>query len=47
MRKRKLKIFNHRTRETKESQIALHIKVYRKEEKNFTAVHLFWYGQAT
>ncbi len=40
MRKRKLKLLNH-IRDTKESQITLHIKVYRKEGKNFTAVHLF------
>ena len=41
MRKRKLKILKHRIRETKELQIILHIKVYRKGERNFTAVHLF------
>ena len=41
MRKRKPKLLNHRMRETKESQITLHIKVYRNEGKNFTSVHLF------
>ena len=41
MRKKKPKILNHRIRETKESQIILHIKVYRKGERSFTAVHLF------
>lgn len=32
MRKGKLKLLNHRIRATKESRIALHIKVYHKEE---------------
>ena len=41
MRKRKSKLLNHRIRETKKLQIDLHIKVYRKGGKNFTAVHLF------
>ena len=41
MRKRKLKISLHRIRETKGLRMILHIKVYRKEERNFTAVHLF------
>ena len=41
MGKRKLKILLHRVRETKELWMVLHIKVYRKEERNFTAVHLF------
>ncbi len=41
MGKRKLKISLHRVRETKELWMVLHIKVYRKEERNFTAVHLF------
>ena len=41
MRKRKLKISLHRIGETKEFRMVLHIKVYRKEEKNFTVVHLF------
>lgn len=41
MRKREPKLLSHRIRETKELQIALHIKVYRKEGKNFTTVHLF------
>ncbi len=41
MRKRKLKISLHRIRETKELWMVLHIKVYRKEERNFTAIHLF------
>ena len=41
MGKRKLKISLHGIRETKELQMILHIKVYCKEERNFTAVHLF------
>ena len=41
MGKRKLKILLHRIRETKELRMILHIKVYRNEERNFTAVHLF------
>ena len=41
MRKRELKISFHRIRETKELRMILHIKVYRKEERNFTVVHLF------
>ncbi|NBH25570.1 hypothetical protein D3Z60_07125 [Lachnospiraceae bacterium] len=41
MGKRKLKISLHRVRETKELWMVLHINVYRKEERNFTAVHLF------
>lgn len=41
MGKRKLKISFHRIRETKELRMVLHIKVYGKEERNFTAVHLF------
>ena len=41
MRKSKLKISLHRIRETKELRMVLHIMVYRKEERNFTAVHLF------
>ncbi len=41
MGKRKLKISLHRVWETKELWMVLHIKVYRKEERNFTAVHLF------
>ncbi len=41
MRKRKLKISLHRISETKELRMILHIKVYRNEERNFTAVHLF------
>ena len=41
MRKGKLKISLHRIRETKELRMVLHIRVYRKEERNFTAVHLF------
>ena len=32
MRKRKLKLLNHRIRETKVSRKALYIKVYRREE---------------
>ena len=31
MSKRKLKILNHRIRETKELRMALHIKVYQNE----------------
>ena len=41
MGKRKLKIPLHRIRETKGLRMILYIKVYRKEEINFTAVHLF------
>lgn len=41
MRKRKLKISLHRIRGTKELRMVVHIMVYRKEERNFTAVHLF------
>ena len=41
MRKRKLKISLHRIMGTKELWMVLHIKVYRKEERNSTAVHLF------
>ena len=41
MGKRKLKISLHRIRETKELRVILHIKVYRKEERNFNAVHPF------
>ncbi len=32
MRKRKLKILNHKIRETKKLRMTLHIKVYCKEE---------------
>ena len=31
MQKKRLKLLNHRIRETKESRTTLHIKVYRKE----------------
>ena len=41
MGKRKLKIPLHRVRETKKLRMVLHIRVYRKEERNFTAVHIF------
>ena len=41
MRKRKFKISLHGIRETKELWMFLHIKVYRKEERNFTVAHLF------
>ena len=41
MYKEKMKILNHKKREVKRILNTLHIKVYRKEEKNFTAVHLF------
>nr|WP_300842497.1 hypothetical protein [uncultured Acetatifactor sp.] len=41
MRKRELKISLHRIRKTKELRMALHIMVYRREERNFAAVHLF------
>lgn len=41
MRKRKLKISLHRISETKKLRMVLHIRVYRKEERNFTAAHLF------
>ncbi len=41
MNKRKLKISLYRIRETKELRMVLHIMVYRNEEINFTAVHLF------
>ena len=41
MEKRKLKISLDRIRETKELWVILHIKVYRKEERNFNAVHPF------
>ncbi len=41
MGKRKLKISLHRIRGTKGLRMILHIRVYRKEERNFTAVHLF------
>ncbi len=46
MRKRKLKISLHRIRETKELRMVLHIRVYRKEERNFTALlQIFQSGQ--
>lgn len=41
MFKKKLKILNHRKRETKETWKTLYIKVYCKEGNNFTVVHLF------
>lgn len=41
MRKRKPKILKYGIRETKESWMTLHIKVYCKGGKNFIAVHLF------
>ena len=41
MEKRKLKISLYRIRETKELWVILHINVYRKEERNFNAVHPF------
>jgi len=41
MHKRKLKMLNHRIGKVKKLQSVLHIKVYRKGGRNFTAVHLF------
>ncbi len=41
MRKSKLKILKHSIRKLKELWIVLHIRVYCKEGKSFTAVHLF------
>lgn len=37
----KLKTLLHRIGGTKELRMVLHIRVYRNEEKSFTAVHLF------
>ena len=41
MCRKKPKLLNHKIRGMKKLQMSLHIKVYRKEERNFTAVHLF------
>lgn len=41
MCKGKPKILNHRIGKEKITECFLHIKVYRNEERDFTAVHLF------